>query len=1377
MKCSNCFGDIISIFHCRDCLQNLCSIPCFERHFLNFHQEKNILLSQAQANSPYLINGFLNNSITYNSFFSLKNFVPIFDEYGKIKIIGSGSYGQVYLAQHTIDNKYYAIKHMDKKKLYSLLHSLSSIQKEIDIQSKIEHPNIVKLLFVKETNISYDLIMEYASDGSLFHYIRKYKGLNENKSFSLFIQVVNAINFLHQNDLIHRDIKPENILMFDNNVVKLCDFGWCVKLDGHQRGTFCGTTEYMSPELVNHEGYGKEIDVWSLGVLLYEMIHGYSPFRPNKPKFNEKDVMENIKNHNLIFSKKVSCECKELIYHLLDPNINNRYKVEDIYNSKFVKKYELMHYDFPNNNLVLYYNQNLNQNNIINLNKNKENINTENIIYQEISPQIVIDNKNNNIQNSFDSLIYSLNNNNKIQNYNNIYNNYQNNNKTRNISSSSLNRSMYSEYITFINNNEPLYNENFNNYYNDNNNNNINDEINNIKLIVDNNNGNQRNIENKIVSNKTADNFYPTKLEKNREKEIIDIYHAYNNEKVPQDSKRDNKEFINFNNNELLFLTGQNQNITDNKINQINQINQINNIWDNTNNINNINNINNTNNINQKLTQIDNISNTQYVQIEQPQNINNDYSNEDLINKLISNTNKYSNIQNIDNNVNYNYYYNFNNYNNNFTNNFFNNSYNSLSNQITKKNPLVDINNDNNPVNAINLNINYKNSVNNINSINNNNSVNNNNNSVNNNNNSVNNNNNSIHNNNNSIHNNNNSINNNNNSLIYNNNSFINNNNSFINNNNCLINKNKTPSTIPTTSNKNILDTKNININIKENIIQNNNNNKNSKISEFEIGEENYNLSEKEQNEYDFSSIKININKDSQKINNRKYLSKSDYSIFNKKQKDLQNNKNNNKDIKEKKIENINNFVNNFKNNSANNVSILNNPNEEIVNLKKQSIQKKISTIELKNENPLEKEEINIRHRTILNNNLNNKKEKIKILDENNDNIKIHEIKIAKKNIPLPKNKKEIGQSPKSIDKNMNNIIIKQTQSKSYCEHNDNNILVEIHNLNNKNINNDNNKDIENKNKVIEKINKEKKEYLKVLKEGNPNNKNKILVRKEDNNNNNFIEDILCSIFHAFNSKKDQKNEINILKKKNNYNKNTGHVMKNNLFNNEILNPKYDNLKTRNNSFIKINFSQNSQKNINKINRVNNYKKDLNNNNYNKNKGFIPNRNKSPFIKINNNNNNHSNPEILNLGNSHLGNSRSASNINKYSKKNNIINSQPNSNNKFNDYHEKILKPSISFNNKDINNEKRNININHNFENNNVIIKEIPIIEKEKNVIKKKESNKEDYSNLGDSKIITPKKRYIFNRVNPIKLLGAFKKELNNLSKKESKTKKNHKFI
>ena len=1361
MKCSNCFNDIISIFHCKECPQFFCCISCFESHFLNFHQEKNIVISNTQLNSPYLINGFLNNSITYNSFFSLDNFIPIKDEYGKLKIIGSGSYGQVYLAFHTINKKYYAIKHMDKKKLYSLLHSLSSIQKEIDIQSKIDHPNIVKLLFVKETNISYDLIMEYASSGSLFHYIRKFKGLNENKSFSLFIQVVNAVNFLHQNDLIHRDIKPENILMFDNNMVKLCDFGWCVKLDGHQRGTFCGTTEYMSPELVNHEGYGKEIDVWSLGILLYEMIHGYSPFRPNKPKFNEKDVMENIKNHNLIFEKKVSCECKELIYHLLDPNINKRYKVEDIYNSKFVKKYELMHYDFPDNNLVLYYNQNISQNTFNNINKNKENINTNNIIFQEITPQIEINNNNNNnnsIHNSYDSLIYSLNNNNQIQNYKNIYNNYQmnnnnnnNNNKTRNLSSSSLNKSMYSEYISFINNNEPLKNnEILNNNYDGNNNLN-NDDINNTninntnnnKFILEKNNNSQRNIEKKIISNKTADNFYPIKLEKKQEKEIIDIYHDYNDEKYPHDNIRENKEFINFNNNQYLYLAEQSQNTINNNINELNQVN---NIWNN----------NNTNDI--IMPQI-----TQYIQIEQPQpqpqqqlqpqpepeqqlqpqNQENNISSEELANKLISNLNK----NNIDSNVNYNYYYNFNNYNNNYTNNFFNNSYNSISNQLVKDIPLVDINNNNNSINPINLNINYNNST-----------VNNNNNSA------INNNNNSILYNNHSTINNNYSILNNNNPTINNNYSTINNNNSTI--NNLLINRNKTPSTIPTTSNKNLVDSKNMNQNIKENIIKTNKNiNKKSKISAFEIGEEKYNLSEKDQNEYDFSSIKININKDSQKINNRKYLSKSDYSILNKKQKDLQNNnvENKNVDIKGIKIGNLN-------------------------NLKKKTIQKKISSIELKNNNnkiPLDREEIHKKKNNLntLNNNINDKTEKIKILDENKNNISFHEIKFVKMNIPLPKSKKEIAKSPKIKDKNKNNMNIRKILSKSNYEQNENNILVEINNLSN--ISKDNNKEIMNNNKkVIEKINKEKREYLRIIKEGNINNNNKnsspILIKKEDDSNN-FIGDILCSIFDVFNSKKDEKNEINIIKKR--YNKNTGHTLKNNLFNKELLDPKNDKLKTRNNSFINMNLSQISQKSINKSSRDNNNKKVINNN-----KGVNQNSKKSPFIKITNkNNNNHRNPEILNISNIRLGNSHSASNINKICKKNNIINTQPNSNNnnKFNEFkkevhhYENLLKPAISFN-KINNNEASNINvdINNNIEkHNNIMLKEIPIIRKDSIIIKNDE-NKEEYSNLGDSKIITPKKRYIFNRVNPIKLLGAFKKELSNLSKKrqfsKGKGKKNY---
>jgi serine/threonine protein kinase len=106
--------------------------------------------------------------------------------------------------------------------------------------------------------------------------------LPEKESFKYFIQVTAAVQFLHSIGLAHRDIKPENILLDEDRNVKLCDFGWCVDVSKGERMTFCGTYEYMAPEIVDEKYYDYSIDVWSLGVLLYEMIHGFSPFRPNK---------------------------------------------------------------------------------------------------------------------------------------------------------------------------------------------------------------------------------------------------------------------------------------------------------------------------------------------------------------------------------------------------------------------------------------------------------------------------------------------------------------------------------------------------------------------------------------------------------------------------------------------------------------------------------------------------------------------------------------------------------------------------------------------------------------------------------------------------------------------------------------------------------------------------------------------------------------------------------------------------------------------------------------------------------------------------------------------------------------------------------------
>jgi len=103
--------------------------------------------------------------------------------------------------------------------------------------------------------------------------------MDEKTAFHYFIQTAAAIQFIHSLDFVHRDLKPENILIDELNNVKLCDFGWCVRIDNGPRKTFCGTYEYMAPEVVKEEEYSKSIDVWSLGVLLYEILHGYSPFR------------------------------------------------------------------------------------------------------------------------------------------------------------------------------------------------------------------------------------------------------------------------------------------------------------------------------------------------------------------------------------------------------------------------------------------------------------------------------------------------------------------------------------------------------------------------------------------------------------------------------------------------------------------------------------------------------------------------------------------------------------------------------------------------------------------------------------------------------------------------------------------------------------------------------------------------------------------------------------------------------------------------------------------------------------------------------------------------------------------------------------------
>ena len=292
--------------------------------------------------SPFIDKGdFLMFRPRINRLYYIENFEYIRNYNDEPIAIGRGGYGKIYLAKNTKDNKEYAIKYISKEKMKQVGVDGSVIQREIDVHIRINHPRIIKLHSFLEDKYNYYLALEYAPNGNLYQYIQKKKGMPESEAFKYFIQVSSAIYFLHKYGYVHRDIKPENILLDKNLDVKLCDFGWCVSVEKGERTTFCGTYEYMAPEMVNDELYDMGIDIWSLGVLLYEMIHGYSPFRAHNnqaqdPKSAQVEIFLNIKNNKYTIDKQISEECTDLIAKLLTTDTKKRIKIGDIFTHPWV---------------------------------------------------------------------------------------------------------------------------------------------------------------------------------------------------------------------------------------------------------------------------------------------------------------------------------------------------------------------------------------------------------------------------------------------------------------------------------------------------------------------------------------------------------------------------------------------------------------------------------------------------------------------------------------------------------------------------------------------------------------------------------------------------------------------------------------------------------------------------------------------------------------------------------------------------------------------------------------------------------------------------------------------------------------------------------
>lgn len=325
---------------CNICNIPLCSEICLVNHITSHHNNKN-------SNSSLVSNGKILPQASLhqtNPAFNIENFEKVITK-GKETVLGNGAFGSVYLVRHKKTGKLYGMKQMHKITLKNLLDD-SVIRREAYIHIMLSHENICKLYAYREDNDYFYMIMEYESNGNLFTEIQKSKkgGLSEEKAYEYFIQVCSAIHFLHSNGIIHRDIKPENSLLDANNKIKICDFGWTTKV-AQPRTTFCGTFEYMAPEIIQEHPYTKSVDIWSLGILLYEILHGFSPFKAQNC-FNGESantIMKNILKNQYVFKRQdLSSEVKDLISQLLNSNEKTRITIEEVLNHPWIKNHSLI---------------------------------------------------------------------------------------------------------------------------------------------------------------------------------------------------------------------------------------------------------------------------------------------------------------------------------------------------------------------------------------------------------------------------------------------------------------------------------------------------------------------------------------------------------------------------------------------------------------------------------------------------------------------------------------------------------------------------------------------------------------------------------------------------------------------------------------------------------------------------------------------------------------------------------------------------------------------------------------------------------------------------------------------------------------------------
>uniref|UniRef100_A0A8C2XBG0 MAP/microtubule affinity-regulating kinase 3 n=1 Tax=Cyclopterus lumpus TaxID=8103 RepID=A0A8C2XBG0_CYCLU len=257
---------------------------------------------------------------------------PHIGNYRLLKTIGKGNFAKVKLARHILTGREVAIKIIDKTQLNPT--SLQKLFREVRIMKTLNHPNIVQLFEVIETEKTLYLIMEYASGGEVFDYLVAHGRMKEKEARAKFRQIVSAVHYCHLKNIVHRDLKAENLLLDADANIKIADFGFSNEFTaGSKLDTFCGSPPYAAPELFQGKKYdGPEVDIWSLGVILYTLVSGSLPFDGQ----NLKELRERVLRGKYRVPFYMSTDCEGILRRFLVLNPAKRSSLEQIMIDKWI---------------------------------------------------------------------------------------------------------------------------------------------------------------------------------------------------------------------------------------------------------------------------------------------------------------------------------------------------------------------------------------------------------------------------------------------------------------------------------------------------------------------------------------------------------------------------------------------------------------------------------------------------------------------------------------------------------------------------------------------------------------------------------------------------------------------------------------------------------------------------------------------------------------------------------------------------------------------------------------------------------------------------------------------------------------------------------